>query len=276
VEDFAVYERLVELITVYGVRILGAVVIFIVGKWAAGLLSKFLHRILRRSAVEKTLSKFLKNITYYGLFAFVIVAALSNLGIETASFIAVLGAAGLAIGFALQGSLSNFASGVLIILFKPFKVDDHIEAGGAEGIVEEIQIFKTIIRTFDYKKVFIPNSQVMNDVIVNHAANKVRRLDLNVGIGYDDDIKKAKSVLEDILSKDERILSEPAPSIIVKELGDSSVNLSVRPYVDYSDYYPLKFALTEQIKLRFDNEGIEFPYPQQDVHLFRADKGIEA
>ncbi|MCF7802898.1 MAG: mechanosensitive ion channel [Candidatus Marinimicrobia bacterium] len=269
VEFQEIYQRIVTLVSTYGLRIIGSILIFIVGKWVAGLLTKLLSRALNKSGIDKTLRTFLRNITYYGLFVFVIIAAMSNLGIETASFIAVLGAAGLAIGFALQGSLSNFAAGVLIILFKPFKVDDHIEAAGTEGYVEEIQIFKTIIRSFDNKKIILPNSKVMNDNIVNHTAKDVRRLDLTVGIGYDDDIPKAKKVLKDILDSESRILDDPPPSIVVKELGDNSVNLGVRPYINTSDYFPLKFALTEKIKLRFDEEGISFPYPQRDVHLFQ-------
>lgn len=265
-----ILEQITDVVSIYGLKIIGSIFIFVVGKWIASFVSKMLKRVLERSTVEKTLITFLKNITYYGLFIIVIIAALSNLGIQMASFIAILGAAGIAVGFALQGSLSNFAAGVLLIIFKPFRVDDYIEAGGAEGVVEEIQIFKTVLRSFDNKKIILPNSKVMNDAIINHTAKKTRRLDLTVGIGYDDDIRKARSVLMEILSGDDRVLSDPAPSVVVKELGDNSVNLGVRPYVDYENYYKLKFDLTEKIKLRFDEEGISFPYPQRDVHLFQA------
>ncbi len=271
-----ILQRLVSLVTLYGVKIIGSVVIFIVGKWVAKLLGRFLQRLMERANVEKTLTSFVKNLTYYSLLTLVVIAALSNLGIQTASFIAVLGAAGLAVGFALQGSLSNFAAGVLIILFKPFHVDDIIEAGGDTGVVEEIQIFKTILRSFDNKKIILPNSKVMGDRIVNYTAKEVRRVDMVFGIGYDDDIRKAKQVLQELVESDERILKDPATNIFVKELGDSSVNIGVRPYVKTPDYWSVYFDLTERVKLRFDEEGISIPFPQRDVHLFKESNGVAA
>jgi len=271
-----ILQKVLSLVTVYGVKIIGAIVIFIVGKWIAKTLGKFFERMMERANVDKTLSSFVKHLTYYSLLTLVVIAALSNLGIQTASFIAVLGAAGLAVGFALQGSLSNFAAGVLIILFKPFQVDDVIEAGGDSGIVEEIQIFKTIMRSFDNKKIILPNSKVMGDRIINYTAKDTRRVDMVFGISYDDDIKKAKEVLQEIVSSDERILKDPAPAIFVKELGDNSVNLGVRPHVKTPDYWNVYWDLTERVKLRFDEEDISFPFPQRDVHLFQEGNGAEA
>jgi len=199
--------------------------------------------------------------------AFIIIAALGKLGIQTASFVAILGAAGLAIGFALQGSLSNFASGVLLTIFRPFKAGDYVEAGGSAGIIEEISIFNTILKTPDNRKVIIPNSKVTGDNITNYSAKDVRRVELKFGIGYSDDIKKAKEVIEKVLKADTRVLNDPAYTVAVLELGDSSVNFAVRPWVKTSDYWPVLFDITENIKLSFDNNGISIPFPQTDVHL---------
>lgn len=271
-----ILKNVTSLATMYGLKIISALVIFIVGKWVAKTLGKFLERLMERANIDKMLSSFVKNLTYYSLLALVVIAALSKLGIQTASFVAILGAAGLAVGFALQGSLSNFAAGVLVILFKPFRVDDVVEVSGDTGIVEEIQIFKTILRSFDNKKIILPNAKVMGDRIVNYTAKDTRRVDMVFGISYDDDIKKAKEVLQDIVSSDERILKDPAPAIFVKELGDNSVNLGVRPHVKTPDYWNVYWDLTERVKLRFDEEGISFPYPQRDVHLFQEGNGAEA
>jgi small conductance mechanosensitive channel len=201
---------------------------------------------------------------------FVIIAAINTLGVQTTSFIAVIGAAGLAIGFALQGSLANFASGVMLIIFRPFKAGDFVEAGGTSGAVEAIHIFNTVLKTPDNKKVIIPNSKVTGDNIVNYSAKDTRRVDLVFGIGYEDDIRKAKQTLEQIVASDERVLKDPAPTIAVSELGDSSVNFVVRPWVNTADYWSVYFDLTEKVKLTFDDQGISIPFPQTDVHLHKV------
>lgn len=271
-----ILDRLTTLATVYGVKVLGTILIFFFGKWLSGVLSRFLTGMLKRAKVDETLHAIAENITYYALLTLVIIAALSNLGIQTASFIAVLGAAGLAVGFALQGSLSNFAAGLLIIMFKPFQKDDVIEAGGDSGIVEEIQIFKTILRSFDNKEIMLPNARVMGDRIVNYTAKDTRRVDLVFGISYDDDIRKAKQVLQEIAEADDRILKDPATTIIVKELGDNSVNIGLRPWVNTPDYWSVHFDLIEKVKLRFDEEDISFPFPQRDVHFFPEGNDLAA
>jgi small conductance mechanosensitive channel len=200
----------------------------------------------------------------------VFIAALSTLGFETTSFIAVIGAAGLAIGFALQGSLANFASGVMLIIFRPFSVGNFVEAGGQSGSVEEIRIFSTVLKTPDNKMVIIPNSKITGDNIVNYSAKDQRRIDMVFGIGYGDDLQRAKQILERIIAEDSRILDDPAVTIGVLELGDSSVNFAVRPWVKTADYWAVYFDLMEKVKLTFDREGISIPFPQRDVHLFQA------
>jgi small conductance mechanosensitive channel len=201
---------------------------------------------------------------------FVIVAAIGTLGVQTTSFVAVLGAAGLAVGFALQGSLSNFAAGVMLIVFRPFKAGDYVEAGGTAGSVQEVSIFTTVMKTPDNKKVIIPNSQITGGSITNYSAMETRRVDMVFGIGYGDNIKQAKDTLEQILAADERILKDPAPTIAVSELADSSVNFVVRPWVKTADYWAVYFDLTEKVKLTFDEKGISIPFPQQDVHMHQV------
>jgi small conductance mechanosensitive channel len=202
------------------------------------------------------------------LLAFVIIAAINQLGIQTASFIAVIGAAGLAVGLALQGSLSNFAAGVLMLIFKPFKADDFIEAAGIAGVVEEIKIFTTELRSGDNKKIIVPNAKIMGDTITNFTAKDTRRADFVFGIGYDDDIDKARRVIMEIIERDERALKDPAPVVLVSELGDSSVNLTVRAWAKLSDFWPFQFDTIEKVKKRFDAEGITIPFPQRDVHIY--------
>jgi small conductance mechanosensitive channel len=207
------------------------------------------------------------SIAYIALLAFVVVAALGQLGIQTTSFIAILGAAGLAIGLALQGSLANFAAGFLMIIFRPFKVGDFIEGAGVAGVVQAIQIFTTTLKTGDNKTIIIPNAKLSGDNIINYSAQETRRVDMTVGVAYDADLAKVKEVLNDILSKDERILSDPAPLVAVAELADSSVNLVARVWVNTADYWGVKFDATETIKNRFDAEGIGIPFPQRDIHI---------
>jgi small conductance mechanosensitive channel len=238
------------------------------GRLGAKLISKLIKRVIRKSSWGDIAATFIGNIVYYALLAFVIITALNKLGLQTTSFVAILGAAGLAIGLALQGSLSNFASGAMIVIFRPFKVGDFVEAGGATGIVEEIQIFNTILKTPDNKVVIVPNSQITGGKITNYSQKPIRRVDLVFGIGYDDDILQAKKLLQEIVEADERILTEPPTKIAVSELGDSSVNFAVRPFVKTADYWDVYFDLTEKVKLKFDEAGISIPYPQRDVHLF--------
>lgn len=263
--------KLQEFGTLYGLKIIAAVLILIVGRLIASGVRKLLRNILQRNKVDETLVSFVSSLVYVLMMAFVIIAAISKLGIQTTSFIAILGAAGLAIGLALQGSLANFAAGVLMLIFKPFKVGDFIEGGGVSGVVEEIGIFTTELKSPDNKKIIVPNAIVTGDKIVNYTAKECRRVDIVAGVSYSDDLDKVRSVLEDILSSDDRVLKDPAPTIGVLELADSSVNFAVRPWVKTADYWNVFFAMQESIKKRFDAEGISIPFPQQDVHLHKSE-----
>jgi len=262
-----ILNQLKELLAVYGLKVIAALAIFIIGKMVAKIIRAGIKKAMAKAKSDPILISFTSNMIYAALLAFVIIAALGQLGIQTTSFIAILGAAGLAIGLALQGSLSNFAAGVLMIIFRPFKQGDFIEGAGVSGIVEEVHIFNTVLRTGDNKTIIIPNDSLMSGNIVNYSSKPTRRLDLVIGIGYDDDIKKAKAVLDELLQSDERILKDPAPTLGLLELADSSVNFAVRPWVKSADYWGVHFDLLERIKLRFDKEGISIPYPQQDIHL---------
>jgi small conductance mechanosensitive channel len=223
---------------------------------------------MQKQAIDKTLETFICNLVKTVLMIVVIIAAIGAIGIQTTSFIAIFGAAGLAVGLALQGSLSNFASGVLIVLFRPYRVGDWIEAAGISGGVEQVQILTTILKTGDNRQIIVPNSQIMDSIITNYSANDTRRIDMVVGVSYGDDIDKVRKTLEELLAAEDRILPDPAPTIAVSALADSSVNFVVRPWVSTSDYSSVKFDMTEAIKKRFDKEGISFPFPQQDVHLY--------
>lgn len=255
---------------IYGVKVLAAVVILILGRIAVGIVAGVVRRLMKRVNDDETLVKFVVSLTRILLMAFVILAALDQLGIETTSLIAILGAAGLAVGLALQGSLGNFASGVMLIIFRPFKVGDYVEAGGTSGVVESVQIFNTVMKTPDNKLVIVPNGQITGGTITNYSAKDTRRIDMVFGIGYDDDIKKAKGILEQMLRDDERILTDPAPTVGVLELGDSSVNFAVRPWVKTADYWAVFFDFHEKVKLTFDEQSISIPYPQQDVHMHQV------
>jgi small conductance mechanosensitive channel len=254
-------------LTEYGLQVLGAILIFVVGKWLARFLSQLLEKALIKSKVEATIAKFVKNIANIALLVFVVIAALNRLGVETTQFAVVMGAAALAVGLALQGSLSNFASGFLMILFRPFRVGDVIEAAGVLGKVEEIQIFTTVVNTPDNVRVIIPNGQITGGNIKNYTSNENRRVDLVVGVSYDDDLKKAREVIEGVLASDERILEEPALTVAVSELGDSSVNFVVRPWVKPSDYWDVYFDMTAKVKVALEENGLSIPYPQRDVHM---------
>lgn len=249
------------------INILIAAAIFFAGIKLAKYVKTYLKSLMLKKEIDELIASFVANIAYVALVAFIVIAALNRLGIETTSFVAILGAAGLAIGLALQSSLSNFASGVMIIAFRPFKVGDFIEAGGVSGIVEGIQIFSTQMRSGDNKQIIVPNSSITSGNIVNYSAKDTRRVDMVFGIGYDDDIKKAKDILNELLNADERVLKDPEAVVAVSELADSSVNFVVRPWVNSADYWGVKFDFTEAVKLRFDQEGISIPYPQQDVHM---------
>lgn len=262
-------EKIIEYGTIYGLRIIVSLIIFFIGKWIANLLTKTVKGVMRKGKVEETLVKFLGNVIYVVLIIFVILAALSNLGINTTSFIAILGAAGLAVGLALQGSLSNLGAGVLLIIFRPFKVGDFVDAGGAMGSVEAINIFNTVMKTPDNKVVIVPNANIIGGNITNFSAKDTRRIELIFGVGYDDDLRKVKQELQEIVEQDERILKDPAPFVAVSELADNSVNFVVRPWVNSGDYWDVHFDLIETVKLRFDDKGISIPYPQRDVHMFQ-------
>ena len=255
-------------LTDFSFRLVSAILILLIGKWLAHRATDLFAAMLEKNKTEATLVSFLKNISYYGLLAAVIIAALSQLGVNTASFLTVIGAAGLAIGLALKDSLGHFSAGVMLILFRPFKVGDQVTAGGVSGTVKAISVFNTELATADNQKVLIPNSSIMGNIITNITANPTRRIDLLVSIGYGDDIAKARETLTRLLKGDSRILREPAPAIAVLELGATSINLAVRPWVNTPDYWEVRFDLTEKIKTEFDREGINFPFPQQDVHLF--------
>jgi small conductance mechanosensitive channel len=255
----------------FGINLVTAIVIFYVGRMVVRLITRGIRKVMEAQEIDMTLVSFVSNLVNMVLLVIVVIAAVGALGVQTTSFIAILGAAGLAVGLALQGSLSNFASGVLIIIFRPYKVGDWIEGAGISGAVEDVQILTTILKTGDNKQIIVPNSQIMGGIITNYSANDKRRVDMVVGVSYDDDLDKTRSVLEALIAAEERILKDPAHTIAVSELGDSSVNFVVRPWVNTADYWSVKFDLTEAIKKRFDQEGISFPFPQQDVHLYKAD-----
>lgn len=264
------YEQYIELgiryAGEYGLKIFFALIIFYVGRRVAKMLTNVLVKTMEVRKVDEELVGFLSSLVYWGLVVLVVLAALGQLGIQTASFIAVLGAAGLAIGLALQGSLSNFAAGVLLILLRPFNVGHFVEVAGESGSVKKISIFTTELRTPDNKCVIIPNSRILDGNIINYSSTGRRRVDLEFGVGYDDDIDKVRQIITDVLSKDDRVLDTPEPQIAVSMLADSSVNFIVRPWAKTGDYWDLHFALIEEIKKQFDKHGITIPYPQQVLH----------
>lgn len=263
----AYLDKGTEILTTYGPGFLQALLIFVIGRWILGLVVGLIKKVLTGRGVEPTLVGFLANILHIAGLAMILIAAIGQMGVDTTSFAAVLGAAVFAIGFALQGSLANFAAGVMIIFFRPFKVGDFVEAGGTSGIVMEITVFSTIMRTGDNKKVIVPNASMTGGNIVNYSANDTRRVDLTFGIGYGDDIKKAKEVMQKVCDADERILKDPAVTIGLVELGADSVNFVCRPWCKTSDYWGVLFDLNESMKNAFDENDISIPYPQRDVHL---------
>lgn len=260
-------ETAIELLMNYAPKLILAIVVLILGLWLINRIVRLINKGMERSNTEPTLAKFLSNLVSIGMKALLLISVASMVGIETTSFIAVLGAAGLAIGLALQGTLANFAGGALILMFRPYRVGDFIDAQGVTGTVAEIRIFNTIIKTTDNKVVIVPNGSISNGIITNFSAEATRRVDFVFGIGYQDDIGKAKSILDRLVTEDGRTLSDPAHLIVVSELADSAVNITVRVWVNASDYWGLYFDLTEKVKLTFDAENISIPYPQQDVHM---------
>lgn len=254
----------------FSLNIVAALAIFVIGRIVIRFVVAGMRRAMRRSEVDATLETFICNLVRIALLVVVVIMAIGQLGVQTTSFIAIFGAAGLAVGLALQGSLSNFAAGVLIVLFRPYKIGDYIEAAGVAGTVELVQILTTILKTPDNKQVIVPNGQVMGSIITNYSANDTRRVDLTVGVSYSDDLDKVRKTLEELVAAEDRILEEPACTIAVQALADSSVNFICRPWVKTPDYWPVYFAMTEAIKKRFDKDDISFPFPQRDVHLYKA------
>ncbi|MES9958987.1 MAG: mechanosensitive ion channel domain-containing protein [Sedimenticola sp.] len=255
----------------WAINIALAAAIFVVGRWVAKAIVKLAGKLLAKAGMDDILVNFVTSIANAILLLFIIIAALDQLGVDTTSLIALLGAAGLAVGLALQNSLQNFAAGVMLIIFRPFKTGDFVEAGGTMGVVESISIFSTIMRTGDNREVIVPNGSIYNGTITNYSARETRRIDMVFGIGYDDDIKKAKEIMEGIIKADERVLADPEPLIAVAELADSSVNFNVRPWVKSGDYWAVKFDLTEKIKIAFDENGVSIPYPQMDLHIDKSE-----
>jgi small conductance mechanosensitive channel len=265
-------DQLIVFATTYGLKVIGAIAILILGRIFAGVARKVVRRISKRSNMDEAVGSFLSSLAYFLVLAFSVIAALAKFGMQTASFVAVLGAVGFAIGFALQGSLSNFAAGIMLLVFRPFKVGDLIDAAGVLGIVKDIHLFNTVLATLDNVKIIVPNGKIYGDVIKNISGYDTRRVDLVFGIGYSSSIRDAYDVIRNILKEDERILSEPETQIAVSELADSSVNFVVRPWVKSENYWDVKFDLTRKVKETFDSQGIEIPFPQHVVHMAKEGK----
>ncbi|GAB5379208.1 MAG: small-conductance mechanosensitive channel MscS [Aliiglaciecola sp.] len=270
-EDIDVSHLVETYVIPYGLNILFAILIYVIGKIVVGILIGVFGKVMARSKYDDMLVDFLKSILTAILMLFVIIASLNELGVNTTSLVAILGAAGLAIGLSLQGSLQNFAAGVMLLVFRPFARGDFVEAGGTAGVVKDITIFTTLMTTPDNKEIIVPNGAIYGGNIVNFSAKETRRVDMVVGIAYDADLKKAKEILLEMVAADERILKDPAPTVAVSELADSSVNFVVRPWVKSADFWAVKFDFTEAVKLRFDQEGIGIPFPQMDVHVHKTE-----
>ncbi len=266
------FDKAIELVMEYGPKLILAILVLIIGMWIIKGVKKLFTKAMQKGQVEISLQKFLISMITVALKVLLLISVASMVGIATTSFIAILGAATFAIGLALQGSMSNFAGGILILLLKPFKVGDTIEAQGFIGKVHEIQIFNTIMKTFDNKMIYIPNGTLSNGNITNYSREPIRRVDMTFGIGYGDDIKKTKEVLERLVKEDARILKDPAPLIAVSNLGDSSVDFAVKVWCDTAEYWNIYFDMQENVKLTFDQENISIPFPQTDVHLFKEEK----
>jgi len=258
-------SRIYVMLAQYGMNIIGALVIFLVGRWMAKIVSSLLGKALTRAKVDPTLVPFIDNLAYTAMLIFVIIAALAEVGVQTASVVAVLGAAGLAVGLALQGSLANFASGVLLLVFKPFRVGDFVEISGVKGTVQAIHVFNTVLNDPDNIRIIVPNGQVTSGNILNYTINGTRRIDLTVSVSYDDDLKKAKRVIESVLAAEPRILPNPAIVVAVKEMADSSMDFAVRPWVKADDYWPVYFDLTEKLKTALEESGLTIPFTTQEI-----------
>jgi small conductance mechanosensitive channel len=266
-----IMEMVTQLVSQWGLRVVGAIAILVIGWTVAKLIRGSVRKGLERAEVDATLVPFITKFVYYLVLAFVLIAVLKGFGFETTSLIAVLGAAGLAVGLALQGTLSNFAAGVMLLFFRPFKVGDFVDAGGTAGTVQEIGVFATTLHTPDNVRIVVPNSSVYGETIKNFSANDTRRNDMVVGISYDDDIGKAMATIEEIMKADSRVLADPEPVIAVSEMADSSVNIVVRPWCSKDDYWGLRFDLTRRFKEGLEAAGCSIPYPQTDVHLHKVD-----
>lgn len=264
-------DMLMDVVINYGPALLKAIAVLVLGLWIVKIITGVIKKILTKSAVDPSLQGFLRSLVSITLKIMVYITALGMLGVEMTSFIAILGAAGLAVGLALSGTLQNFAGGVMILLFKPYKVGDFIDAQGHTGVVKEIQIFVTILTTPDNKTVIIPNGPLATGSLTNFSTQATRRVDWTFGIAYGDDVDKAYEVLRRLISEDERILSDPEPFMAVSALADSSVNIVVRVWVNAPDYWAVHFRLNEQVYKTFDKEGLSIPFPQRDVHLYKAD-----
>ncbi|MEJ2338373.1 MAG: mechanosensitive ion channel family protein [Gemmatimonadales bacterium] len=258
-----------SIVTTWGVRVVGAVAVLLIGRWVAARIRAAVRAGLERRQTDATLSPFLSGIAYWLTMAFVVVAVLGLFGIPTASLVAVLGAAGLAVGLALQGTLSHFAAGVMLLVFRPFRVDDVVQVGGDLGKVKEIGIFSTVLNTPDNVRTIVPNAEVWGKPIKNYTANGTRRVDMVIGVGYGDDLAVAKQVIEKVVGADDRVLSDPEPQVAVSNLGDSSVDFVVRPWCTPDDYWGVRFDLTRRIKEELEEAGCNIPFPQRDVHVFQ-------
>ena len=267
--DYAI-QTLNEFALTYGLKVVGAILILIIGRIVAGILRAGTRRAFRKANIDDMLAAFVARLVFIGTIVFAIVAALAKFGVETASFVVVLGAVGFAIGFALQGSLSNFAAGVMLIVFRPFRVGDYVEVAGVAGTVKEVDLFTTTLATPDNVKIILGNGNVFGSTIKNYSAYDTRRCDLAIGIGYTSDIERAIAVMDRLIKADSRALDEPAHQLAVSELADSSVNFVVRMWCVKEDYWGLKFDMTRAIKEAFDAEGIEIPFPQRTVHVVNA------
>lgn len=263
----SIVEEVMSVVAVYGLQIIGAVLILVFGRVAAGIARKLSRRALGKADVDPTVTGFVGQLAYVVVMVAAVLASLAKFGVQTTSFVAVLGAAGFAVGLALQGSLSHFAAGVLLLIFRPIKVGDFAEAGGASGTVKEIRLFNTVMSTPDNVHMVVPNSKIFNDTIKNYSVNDTRRIDLTVGIGYGDSIDRAMEVLMETMRADNRIIQEPPPQIVVTELADSSVNLLIRCWTRRADFWAVKCDLTKNVKENFEIQGIEIPFPQRVINV---------
>lgn len=265
---YTLSSELVATLTSWGMKVIGGLAILVVGRMFAGAVRRMIRKALERGETDATLIPFLTSMAYYVLMVLVVLSAIAMVGFEVTSFIAVLGAAGLAVGLALQGTLANFASGVMLLTFRPFAVDDLVEAGGSTGVVKAIGLFSTTLYTLDNVVITVPNGTIFGDTVKNYTANDTRRIDLVIGVDYGDDIGTAMAAIKDVLSAEPRVLADPAPQVAVSELGDSSVNFVVRPWCKTEEYWDVRFDLTRALKERIEAAGCSFPFPQRDVHIY--------